>query len=187
MAYFTPHSLGAAGASTASSSAALTEAKNKITAFASIAKTEAERCFAATRLRMDADAERRDDVIVTTAKAASDAKAALPADPARAKTLIDAAMARAASVLPQIKDIADVAKVQAAANAAKSAIDAAVAAAAAAAKAAQRSSSSSAPASVPLAPPTEISSGSSFPLSPLQIAAVVGIAVLLLLPKPKRA
>lgn len=186
MAYFTPHSLGAAGSSTASSSATFADAKSKIVAFASTAKAEAERCFAATRLRMDTDAERRDDVIATTARAASDAKAALPSDPARAKTLIDAAMARAASVLPQIKDIADVAKVRAAANAAKSAIDAAVAAAAAAAKAAQRSSSS-APASVLPAPPVEISSGSSFPLSPLQIAAVVGIAVLLLLPKPKRA
>lgn len=185
MAYFTRHGLGATG-STASSSA-FTEAKNKIAAFASIAKTEAERCFAATKLHMDTDAERRDDVITTTSRAASDAKAALPADPAKAKTLIDTAMARAASVLPQIKDVADVAKVQTAANAAKSAIDAAVVAAAAAAKAASRSSSSSVPASVPLTPPVEISSGSSFPLSPLQIAAVVGIAVLLLLPKPKRA
>jgi hypothetical protein len=173
MAYLL-HGLGAAGSS---------EAATKITAFASTARAEAERCFAATTLRMDVDANRRDDVIATTARAASDAKAAFATDPAKAKNLIDAAMAKAASVLPQIKDIADVAKVQGAANAAKSAIDAAAAAAKAAASAAR--ASAAAPVQ-PIAPQT--SGGFSLSsIPPVGIVALVVAAALFLIPSRKRS
>jgi hypothetical protein len=171
------HGLGATGSS---------DAATKIAAFASTARAEAERCFAATTFRMDADAARRDDVIVTTAQASTAAKAALATDPAKAKSIIDTAMAKAASVLPQIKDIADVAKVQAAANAAKAAIDAAAAAARAAASAPRPTSTAPAAPVQPLAPAT--SGGFSLPsIPPVGIVALVIAAALFLIPSRKRS
>jgi len=181
MAYLL-HGLGAAG----SSSAAASDAASKITAFAKAAKDEAERCFAATTLHMDADRQRADEVITTTARAAGDARAALAADPSRAKSIIDTAMAKVASVLPQIKDVADVAKVQAAANAAKSAIDAAAAAAKAAASAPRPTSTAAA---APVLPIPE-STGGGFSLSsipPAGVVAIVVAAALFLIPGKKRS
>lgn len=176
------HGLGAAG----SSSAAASDAASKITAFAKVAKDEAERCFAATTFGREVDRQRADDVIATTARAAGDARAALATDPSKAKSIIDTAMAKAASVLPQIKDIADVAKVQAAANAAKSAIDAAAAAAKAAASAPRPTSTAAA---APVLPIPE-STGGGFSLSsipPVGFVALAIAAALFLIPSKKRS
>lgn len=177
------HGLGAAG----SSGAAAADAASKITAFAKTAREEAERCFAATTFRMNADAARRDDVIVTTAQAVTAAKASFATDPAKAKSIIDTAMAKAASVLPQIKDIADVAKVQSSANAAKAAIDAAAAAAKAAASAPRPTSTAPAAPVQPLAP-ASTGGGFSLPsIPPIGIVALAVAAALFLIPSRKRS
>lgn len=173
------HGIGAAGASSSSSSSSNFGAT--VAAFATIAKAEAEKCFAATFLKGADDRQLVADVTSTTARAASEAKAKMATDPAAAKAFIDTAMQMVATTLPQIKDIGNVSVVQAAANAAKQAIDGA-AAAEAAAKARRASSASASIPTTPALPLPDTSSGSSFKPTPVQIGLGVVLVALLVLP-----
>lgn len=179
--------LGAAGSSAGAFSPE--EAAQKIAAFASVAKQEANRAFDATLLGQAVDRERADDIIMSTAQLANALKAktagvySFVKDRATAKSAIDNAMAKVASILPQIKDIGNVATVQAAANAAKTAIDKVVVPT-------QTSTASSTivTTTLPTLPPEPPSSGFSMPnIPPFAFVMFAAAAAILLIPSKKRS
>lgn len=193
MTYF----LHGLGSTPAAATAAADDAAAKIATFARLVGEEAERCFQATFLKRDSDRALADDVKVTAARASTDAKTkasgtyAFLRDPAKAKSTLDAAMNKAATVLPQIKDVAKLDPLRTALVAAKSAIDAAVAAAKAAASARPPSSASSGASLLPpgLIPPADTGAGAGggFSVPPLGVFLLVTAAALFLIPSKKRS